>query len=226
MMANFLTSKTQINMKDLSDYRKNYQQKELVETNLPQSPLELFEIWFSENELIDPEIESNAMTIATIGLDGFPKSRVVLLKAFDDKGFVFYTNYDSQKGKSILKNPQVCLSFFWQKLERQVIIKGVATKIDSKKSDAYFASRPRGSQIGAIISNQSEVIENREILEQRQNNFETQADQTLLHRPPNWGGFEVNPIEIEFWQGRSNRLHDRIRYQLADQKWVINRLAP
>ncbi len=214
-------------MKDLSDYRKNYQQKELLETNLPQNPMGLFENWFAENEQIDTENETNAMTIATIGLDGYPKSRVVLLKAIEPDGFIFYTNYDSQKGRAILKNPQVCLSFFWQKLERQVIIKGVATKIDSKKSDVYFESRPRGSQIGAIVSNQSEVIESREFLEKKQHTLENQSATINLRRPENWGGFEVNPIEIEFWQGRSNRLHDRIRYQLAaDHKWVINRLSP
>ncbi len=214
-------------MKDLSQYRKNYQQKELLETNLPDNPLELFEIWFSENEVIDPEIESNAMTIATIGLDGYPKSRVVLLKSIGPNGFVFYTNYDSQKGKSIQKNPKVCLSFFWQKLERQVIIKGIATKIDSHKSDVYFESRPLGSQIGAIVSNQSEVIESREFLEKKQHILEIQSASTTLKRPENWGGFIVNPIEIEFWQGRSNRLHDRIRYQLdSEALWTKARLSP
>ena len=214
-------------MKDLSDYRKNYLQNELLEINLPQNPMGLFENWFAENEQIDTENEANAMTIATIGLDGYPKSRVVLLKAIEPDGFVFYTNYDSQKGRAILKNPQVCLSFFWQKLERQVIIKGIATKIDSEKSDVYFESRPRGSQIGAIVSNQSEVIESREFLEKKQHILENQSATINLKRPENWGGFIVNPIEIEFWQGRSNRLHDRIRYQLAaDHKWVINRLSP
>lgn len=214
-------------MKDLSNYRKSYQKSELLETAIPIFPIELFKKWFEEVENSKLIEEPNAMTISTIGLDGFPKSRVVLLKKFDKNGFVFYTNYHSDKGKSIEKNPLVCLSFFWHSAEKQVIIKGVAEKISSEESDKYFYSRPIGSQIGAIVSNQSEVISSRDFIEEKLKNIEASLSENSIKRPENWGGYLVKPIEIEFWQGRKNRLHDRICYKLlTDFSWKIERLSP
>lgn len=213
-------------MKDLSNYRKSYEKAALLEVNIPQNPLELFQKWFQEEDN-NSGVEVNAMTLATVGLDGFPKSRVVLLKGFDEKGFVFFTNYESEKGKSIEKNPNVCLSFFWQNNERQIIIKGLVEKTDTETSDVYFESRPKGSQLGAVVSNQSSVIPSRESLEEKLAQLETQYQDKKIERPINWGGYIVKPIEYEFWQGRKNRLHDRIRYQSKnDDKWQVDRLSP
>lgn len=213
-------------MKDLSDYRKSYEKNELVETNLPEDPISLFQKWF--HEVDDSAVhEANAMTISTVGLDGFPKARVVLLKRFNEDGFVFYTNYESEKGKAIAANPHICLSFFWHTLERQVIIKGLAEKVAPNLSDGYFESRPEGSKLGAIVSNQSQVISSREVLENKLKNLEQEFEGKQIPRPDYWGGFIVKPISIEFWQGRPNRLHDRIRYTLQDDfSWKIERLAP
>ena len=167
------------------------------------------------------------MTVSTIGLDGFPKSRVVLLKKFNEEGFIFYTNYNSEKGKAILNNPNVCLSFFWHSMERQIIIKGIAEKTSATISDNYFASRPDGSKLGAIVSPQSEVIPSRDFLDNKLKELEKQFEGKEIPRPENWGGFLVRPIEVEFWQGRANRLHDRIRYKLEDNfNWKIDRLSP
>ena len=173
------------------------------------------------------EGETNAMTISTLGLDGFPKSRVVLLKKYTHEGFIFYTNYNSEKGRDILANPNVCLSFFWPKAERQVIIKGKAEKVEPNMSDGYFESRPRGSQLGALVSNQSEVVANRKVLEDDLQQLEAKYEGKDILRPDHWGGFIVKPISIEFWQGRPNRLHDRIRFTLnEDFDWIMERLAP
>jgi len=152
-------------MKDLGDYRKSYEKSELLENNIPEDPINLFHRWFYEIENFGGVDEVNAMTVATIGLDGFPKSRVVLLKKFNEEGFIFYTNYNSEKGKAIENNPHICLSFFWTSMERQVIIKGIAEKTSESQSDNYFDSRPDGSKLGAIVSPQSEIIPNREYLE-------------------------------------------------------------
>lgn len=214
-------------MEDLSNYRKSYEKSELLETTIPKAPMALFTTWFREAELANEIDEVNAMTVSTIGLDGFPKARVVLLKQFTDEGLVFYTNYDSEKGKAILANPKICISFFWQALERQIIIKGSAEKIDEKTSDIYFKSRPLGSKMGAIVSNQSEIIASRAVLEENLKQLEKDFEGKEITRPKNWGGFIVKPSEIEFWQGRPNRLHDRIRYQLQnDFSWKIDRLSP
>lgn len=214
-------------MNDLSNYRKSYDKNELIETQLPENPIELFQQWFTQMEDLKGNEEVNAMTVSTFGSDGFPKARVVLLKKFDENGFVFYTNYDSEKGKAIAKNPNVCLSFFWESHERQVIIKGVAERLDEHSSDLYFASRPEGSQLGAIVSNQSEVIASRIVLEEKLKSLEKEYQNKPITRPENWGGFLVRPIELEFWQGRPNRLHDRIRYQLnSDASFKIERLSP
>lgn len=166
------------------------------------------------------------MTVNTIGTDGFPKGRVVLLKKYDEYGFYFYTNYESEKGKAIANNNKVSLSFFWPNMERQIIIKGTAEKTSEADSINYFHSRPKGSQLGAVVSHQSEVVESREVLEKNLAELEKKYETKEVPKPDNWGGILVKPISIEFWQGRPNRLHDRIRYRLKDNDWVIERLAP
>lgn len=216
-----------MNNNDLGNYRKSYEKGALLKSNIPENPIELFQKWFFEVDNSDTVDEANAMTISTIGLDGFPKSRVVLLKKYTWEGFIFYTNYNSEKGKAINENPNVCLSFFWHAAERQIIIKGKAERIADNLSDGYFESRPRGSQLGAIVSNQSEVIQDRTVLENELKQLENDFDGKDIPRPKYWGGFIVKPIEVEFWQGRTNRLHDRIRYRLQeDYNWKIDRLAP
>jgi len=212
---------------DLSSYRKNYQKKELSKKEVSDNPLELFQKWFYEVEEFDGGSEANPMTISTIGKDGFPKNRVVLLKKYTWEGFIFYTNYNSEKGKAIEENPNVCLSFFWHNIERQVIIKGTAEKISENLSDGYFESRPDGSKLGAWASDQSEVVASREYLDDRIASFEKQFENKEIIRPKHWGGYIVKPQSIEFWQGRPNRMHDRIRYTLQeDYDWKIERLAP
>ena len=214
-------------MEDLSDYRKSYEKSALLETSIPEDPINLFHKWFHEVEDFGGIDEVNAMTVSTIGLDGFPKSRVVLLKKYSEEGFIFYTNYNSEKGKAITNNPNVCLSFFWHSLERQVIIKGIAEKTPTNISDGYFESRPDGSKLGAIVSNQSEVIPSRASLEEKLKQLEFDYQGKEILRPEFWGGFLIKPVEVEFWQGRPNRLHDRIRYQLQeDFSWKIDRLSP
>jgi len=213
--------------KDLSNYRKSYEKSKLLETSIPENPMELFQKWFYEIEESNTNEEPNAMTIATVGNDGFPKSRVVLLKKITWEGFIFYTNYNSEKGKAIAKNPKVCLSFFWHSLERQIIIKGKAEKIAENMSDGYFESRPDGSKLGAWASNQSEVVASREELDKKLKTFEEKYNGKEIPRPKYWGGYIVKPISIEFWQGRPNRMHDRIRYTLQENfDWKIERLAP
>ncbi len=213
--------------KDLSNYRKSYEKSELTEDSIKENPLEQFQKWFYEVEASNGVDEANAMTVSTIGLDGFPKSRVVLMKKYTHEGFIFYTNYNSEKGKAIAKNPSVCLSFFWPNMERQVIIKGTAEKVAENLSDGYFESRPVGSQLGAIASDQSEVVASREVLEKALKDLEKAYEGKEVERPVHWGGYLVRPISMEFWQGRPNRLHDRIRYTLQeDYDWKIERLAP
>lgn len=214
-------------MKDLSNYRRSYEKSALTEDSVPEDPITLFRNWFLEMEEFGGAGEVNAMTVSTIGLDGYPKSRVVLLKQFTYEGFIFYTNYNSEKGKSIAANPHACLSFFWQEMERQVIIKGRAEKVAANLSDGYFESRPEGSRLGAIASPQSEVVPSREFLDDRLHSLEKQYEGKEIERPAHWGGYIVKPVSIEFWQGRPNRMHDRIRYTLQeDFSWKMERLAP
>ncbi|MDV7139294.1 pyridoxamine 5'-phosphate oxidase [Maribacter sp. TH_r10] len=213
--------------KDLSNYRKSYEKSALMEDAISDNPMELFQKWFYEVEASNTVDEANSMNVSTIGLDGFPKNRVVLLKRYTYEGFIFYTNYESEKGKAIAANPKVCLSFFWHSMERQVIIKGTAEKISENLSDGYFESRPDGSKLGAIVSNQSEVIPSRSVLENGLKSLEDQYKGKEIPRPHYWGGYLVRPVSMEFWQGRPNRLHDRIRFSLQeDFDWKIERLAP
>lgn len=213
--------------KDLSNYRQVYNSGNLSEETIFENPMEQFREWFLQAENSGYEREANAMTVATVDNDGFPKTRVVLLKKFTAEGFIFYTNYNSEKGKSIENNPNVCLSFFWAGLERQVIIKGICEKLPENLSDGYFESRPRGSQLGALVSEQSSVIPSRLFLEKRLKTLEHTWEGKEIPRPENWGGYLVRPISIEFWQGRPNRLHDRIRYTLTTSfDWLIERLSP
>ena len=213
--------------KDLGHYRKSYEKAELLKREVPENPLELFRAWFHEIDEHFEIDETNAMTLSTIGLDGFPKNRVVLLKRFTYEGFVFYTNYDSEKGKAIENNSNVSLSFFWHAAERQIIIKGKAEKIAENLSEGYFESRPRGSQLGAVVSDQSQPIDNRKDLEKKLEKLVKKHEGKPIPRPKNWGGYIVKPVEMEFWQGRPNRLHDRIRYKLQeDFNWKIERLQP
>ena len=211
---------------DLSDFRKQYTKGRLIASEVPPTPFILFKDWFDEVQSKGKEQETNAMTLSTQQPDGGVASRVVLLKEVSDEGFVFYTNYNSSKGQSIEHNNQVCISFFWQSMERQVIIQGTATKLPPEASDQYFQSRPRGSQMGAHVSNQSEVIENRFTLEKRLKFLEDQYKNKLIPRPTHWGGYVVSPHSIEFWQGRTNRLHDRLVYKQKSSTWVIKRLSP
>lgn len=213
--------------KDLAKYRKSYEKSILIEDLLTDNPMQLFQTWFYEAEESGTVDEVNAMSVATIGKDGFPKTRIVLLKRYTHEGFIFYTNYHSEKGEAIEVNPNVCLSFFWATLERQIIIKGVAEKTPENISDGYFQSRPRGSRLGAIVSPQSQVIPSRQYLDQKLIEAEKEYENTDVPRPKHWGGYLVRPQSMEFWQGRPNRLHDRIRYTLTDTyDWKIERLAP
>ena len=213
--------------KDLSNYRKSYEKQELLESNCPENPMDLFKTWFRSADDSKTVEETNAMSISTIGKDGFPKNRIVLLKKFTSEGFIFYTNYSSEKGLAIAENNNICLSFFWPGLEQQIIIKGKAEKQIENLSDGYFESRPDGSKLGAWASNQSTVVSSRETLEESLASFITVFHGKEITRPKHWGGYLVKPISIEFWQGRPNRLHDRIRYLLEDDfSWKIERLAP
>ena len=212
---------------DLGNYRKSYEKNALLKKDVPDNPMELFQKWFYEIDTHFAIDEGNAMNLSTIGLDGYPKNRVVLLKKYTYEGFIFYTNYESEKGKAIEDNPHVCISFFWHSAERQIIIKGTAEKISENLSDGYFESRPIGSQLGALASHQSEVIGDRMMLDDKLKNLEEKYQGKEIPRPKYWGGYIVKPIEMEFWQGRPNRMHDRIRYQLQeDYNWKIDRLQP
>jgi len=209
----------------LDSVRREYKLSVLTRKSVDKNPFKQFEQWL--NEALHSEVkESTAMALNTLGLDGFPQSRIVLLKSFDEQGFVFFTNYNSAKGKSIEKKPEVGLHFFWPELERQIRISGIAEKTSAEVSDNYFRSRPLTSQLGAVISDQSSEIPSREYLEERFEKLRSVLNNQPPKRPEWWGGFRVKPVKIEFWQGRENRLHDRIVYEKQNENWVIKRLAP
>ena len=210
---------------DLSDFRKEYSSRGLRRDDLAEDPTEVFEKWFQQAMELKVH-EPNAMTLATISPDGQPSQRTVLLKAFDQKGFTFFTNYQSRKAAHIAANPAVCLLFPWITLERQVIIQGRAEKISAAESLKYFATRPRESQIGAWVSNQSEVISSRKILLQKLDEIKAKFQGGEIPLPSFWGGYRVVPESIEFWQGGPARVHDRFLYTRQGENWNINRLAP
>lgn len=211
---------------DLGSYRKNYSKNTIFEFKDFNNPLALFNQWFKDFDNDITDSEANAMSLSTISIDGFPKNRIVLLKEFNEDGFTFYTNYNSDKGLSISKNNKVCLSFFWEEHERQVIIKGHAEKISDFKSKEYFKSRPRGSQLGAIVSDQSTVIDSKKKLVTRLYELENKYMNSSIPKPSNWGGYIVSPVEYEFWQGGENRLHDRARFLRENNSWTKERLSP
>jgi len=209
----------------ISSIRKDYQLKSLSEKDVKADPFAQFAQWW--DEAVASEIdEVNAMTLSTVTFEGRPSSRIVLLKGFDEKGFVFFTNYESDKGQQLSAHPFASLVFFWKELERQVRVEGSVVKVSEQESDDYFHSRPQGSQLGAIASPQSRIIEGRSIIEKNLENLQEQYQGAVIPRPSHWGGYRVLPETIEFWQGRSSRLHDRIKYIKEANVWRIVRLAP
>ncbi len=212
--------------KNLHDYRKSYEKGSLTEDTVLENPLEQFATWFVDAEKTPTVEEPNAMTLSTVDTQGVPKARVVLLKEFTQEGFVFYTNYTSGKAQAIAQNNKVCISFFWPSLERQIIITGMAVKISEEKSIAYFNKRPRESQLGAVVSDQSTSIDSREALEEKLLDLEKQYQTKPIVKPAHWGGYLIQPTSYEFWQGRSSRLHDRIKYTKINNSWNIGRLQP
>jgi pyridoxamine 5'-phosphate oxidase len=210
----------------IAEIRKDYKLQSLLEKDVNANAIGQFNNWWQEavNSEID---EVNAMTLATASADGIPAARIVLLKGYDEHGFVFFTNYESFKGMQLAENPRACLVFFWKELERQVRITGLVEKVSDMENDAYFNSRPEGSRIGAWASPQSQVIESREWLQEREKTYAKDFSGKPLNRPAHWGGYRVKPVTIEFWQGRPSRLHDRLQYTLeGNNEWKIERLAP
>lgn len=210
----------------IASLRKQYSQSSLSEKDVQPDPFRQFEKWWSDATAAEI-VEPNAMTLATASSDAVPSARIVLLKGFSNEGFVFFTNYQSYKGQQLAENPKACLVFYWKELERQVRITGLVAKISAVDSDTYFSSRPAGSQVGALASPQSQVIPNREWLDDHYEQLRKSLDPENIQRPDHWGGYLVKPVIIEFWQGRPSRLHDRIQYSLQDDgHWKIERLAP
>jgi pyridoxamine 5'-phosphate oxidase len=209
----------------IAHLRREYRSRALLEKNAPRNPLTLFQQWFKES-LKSKVVDANAFAVATVSRSGIPSNRIVLLKGLDHQGFIFFTNYQSQKGREIIQKPVASLLFFWPQLIRQIRVDGKVEKISAKESDAYFKTRPRGSQLGAWTSEQSEWVPNRDFLEKRMKTLEEQYQGKSIPRPSHWGGFRVIPQYIEFWQGRPNRLHDRLRYAHSKSGWRMNRLAP
>jgi pyridoxamine 5'-phosphate oxidase len=222
---------------EIADIRKDYKLASLEQADVASNPIDQFTRWW--NEAVASQIdEVNAMTLATVNAAGVPAARIVLLKGYNPNGFIFFTNYESDKGKNLAQNPNAALVFFWKELERQIRIEGTVQKVSAEESDRYFNSRPASSRIGAWASPQSAVIENRLVIEQNVERYSSIFANDSIERPDHWGGYIVKPTSIEFWQGRSSRLHDRIRYKLetsdynaatdtrTDANWKIERLAP
>lgn len=215
----------QITNEFLQNLRQDYKSSSLDVNDVDANPIVQFDNWFQH--AVSAKInEPNVMTLATADKNGKPDARIVLLKGFNEDGFSFYTNYLSQKGKELKRNPQACLVFFWPELERQIRIEGKVEKLDKETSESYFISRPRESQISAIASPQSQIVPDRAFLEQKVKEVAAKYQDNDITKPAHWGGFVVKPTKIEFWQGRSNRLHDRICYDFIKNEWVKNRLAP
>lgn len=213
-------------MISLSDLRKEYSRETLEVSSVGKDPIHQFEKWFDE-ALRAEVLEPNAMTLSTVTESGRPSARVVLLKGIEQGKFLFFTNHQSRKGKELENNPACALTFFWPELERQIRIEGITHRVDAAYAEKYFQSRPRGSQIGAWASPQSTVISDRALIEDRVKEIEKKfKDQELIPKPHQWGGYAVEPVEIEFWQGRPSRLHDRIVFYKVDESWIIRRLAP
>lgn len=210
---------------EIADLRKDYTLNGLDIGEVVSNPIAQFRQWF-DTALHAGVPEPNAMHLSTVTSTGRPSGRIVLIKDVDERGFVFFTNYESEKGQNLTANPVASLTFFYPELERQIRIEGVVEKVSNEESDTYHTSRPRGSQIGAWVSHQSSVIPNRGVLENRQRELEAQFADNVVPRPPHWGGFRVIPDLIEFWQGRPSRLHDRIRYRLVEGSWIIERVSP
>jgi pyridoxamine 5'-phosphate oxidase len=215
-----------MNTNSIADIRKSYTMGSFNETDAHENAMEQFNIWWQQ-ALASEILEVNALTLATVDSENKPHARIVLLKGFNDAGFVFYTNYHSNKGKDLAQNPSAALVIFWKELERQIRIEGTITQLSAQESDDYFYSRPLESQIGAISSPQSQIIPNRAWLEEKEAALKASFAQNLPKRPENWGGYRVKPSSLEFWQGRPSRLHDRIKYSLINEdQWKIERLAP
>jgi pyridoxamine 5'-phosphate oxidase len=210
---------------DLYDLREEYISESFSENDTAPVPIDQFKLWFGEAASVKT-FEPNAAILATANVSGFPSARVILVKAFSEKGFDFFTNYESRKGRELSENPKASIVFYWSELERQVRIEGTVEKLSAEESDGYFETRPTGSRLGAWASPQSQVIEGREWLEKAHTDFREKFKKGEIPRPDNWGGYRLVPIRIEFWQGRANRLHDRILYSLENNIWKIQRLAP
>lgn len=211
---------------NIADIRKDYKLETLNETDVADNAITQFGKWWQDaiNSDID---EVNAITLATATQEGKPSARIVLLKGYDENGFVFFSNYESHKGKELANNPQACMVFFWKELERQIRVEGTIEKVSNEESDTYFLSRPKGSQLGAWASPQSTVIESRELIENNVIKYTNQFKEESIVRPLHWGGYRLKPQLVEFWQGRQSRLHDRLQYTLvAEGYWKIERLAP
>ena len=211
--------------KDIADIRKDYKLRSLLESDVDADPIKQFRQWWNDAIMSNVE-EPNAMTLATSTKKGKPSARIVLLKGLNNNGFTFFTNYESKKGNELKENPHACLVFFWKELERQVRIEGSVKKLSEKESNEYFVLRPEQSRIGAWSSPQSQVIKSRESLEEMFEKYTQLFTDGAILRPPHWGGYMVKPILVEFWQGRPNRLHDRLQYTLSNDEWKIERLAP